>query len=70
MEELTGMTGKLRLEILPPESAGKDTSWVGLYLEDGSYRGRLPRHTGGHEFNSFVIALSTPQVPVSPWKRK
>jgi thioredoxin reductase (NADPH) len=58
MEELSGMTDKLRLEILPPESSGGDTPWVGLYLEDGTYRG-IAFHgvPGGHEFNSFVAGL-------------
>ncbi|MDR2247590.1 MAG: FAD-dependent oxidoreductase [Treponema sp.] len=67
MEELTGMTGKLRLEILPPESSGKDTPWAGLYLEDGTYRG-IAFHgvPGGHEFNSFVIGLYNAAGPGQP----
>jgi thioredoxin reductase (NADPH) len=58
MEELTGMTDKLRLEILPSGASGKDTPWAGIYLEDGSYRG-IAFHgvPGGHEFNSFAIGL-------------
>jgi thioredoxin reductase (NADPH) len=59
MEELSGMTDKLR--ILPPEPPGGDPAEapsVGLYLEDGSYRG-IAFHgvPGGHEFNSFVVGL-------------
>jgi thioredoxin reductase (NADPH) len=67
MEELAGMTGKLRLEILPPESSGKDTPWTGLYLEDGTYRG-IAFHgvPGGHEFNSFVIGLYNAAGPGQP----
>jgi thioredoxin reductase (NADPH) len=66
-EELTGMTGKLRLEILPPESSGKDTPWAGLYLEDGTYRG-IAFHgvPGGHEFNSFVVGLYNAAGPGQP----
>ena len=58
MEELSGMTDKLRLDILPVDSSGKDTPWTGLYLEDGTYRG-IAFHgvPGGHEFNSFVVGL-------------
>ncbi|MDR0669162.1 MAG: FAD-dependent oxidoreductase [Treponema sp.] len=58
MEELAGMTGKLRLEVLPPESSGADRPWVGVCLEDGTCRG-IAFHgvPGGHEFNSFVIGL-------------
>jgi thioredoxin reductase (NADPH) len=67
MEELSGMTDKLRLEILPPESSGRDTPWTGLYLEDGTYRG-IAFHgvPGGHEFNSFVIALYNAAGPGQP----
>ncbi|MDR0710475.1 MAG: FAD-dependent oxidoreductase, partial [Spirochaetaceae bacterium] len=67
MEELSGMTDKLRLEILPPESSGRDTPWAGLYLEDGTYRG-IAFHgvPGGHEFNSFVIALYNAAGPGQP----
>jgi thioredoxin reductase (NADPH) len=67
MEELAGMTAKLRLEILPPESAGKEAPSVGLYLEDGTYRG-IAFHgvPGGHEFNSFVIALYNAAGPGQP----
>ncbi|MDR2662195.1 MAG: FAD-dependent oxidoreductase [Treponema sp.] len=60
MEELCGMTGKLSLQILPPEAAGGPPGrpFVGLYLEDGTYRGMAFHGVpGGHEFNSFVIAL-------------
>ncbi|MDR2759406.1 MAG: FAD-dependent oxidoreductase [Spirochaetaceae bacterium] len=58
MEELSAMTDKISLHILPPESPGGDTPWVGLYLEDGTSRG-IAFHgvPGGHEFNSFVIGL-------------
>ncbi|MDR2363340.1 MAG: FAD-dependent oxidoreductase [Spirochaetaceae bacterium] len=58
MEELAGMTDKLRLDILSLESSGKDTPWAGLYLEDGTYRG-IAFHgvPGGHEFNSFIVGL-------------
>jgi thioredoxin reductase (NADPH) len=67
MEELAGMTDKLRLEILPPESSGGDRPWVGLYLEDGTYRG-IGFHgvPGGHEFNSFVIGLYNAAGPGQP----
>jgi thioredoxin reductase (NADPH) len=63
MEELCGMTDKLSLQILPPEASGESFGpgarpFAGLYLEDGTYRG-IAFHgvPGGHEFNSFVIAL-------------
>ena len=58
MEELAGMTDKLRLDILPPESSAPDRPWTRVYLEDGSCRG-IAFHgvPGGHEFNSFVIGL-------------
>jgi thioredoxin reductase (NADPH) len=58
MDELTGMTSKLCLDILPLEFSGKDRPWTGLYLEDGTYRG-IAFHgiPGGHEFNSFVVGL-------------
>jgi thioredoxin reductase (NADPH) len=67
MEELTGMTGKLRLEILPPESSAGETPWVELSLEDGSSR-RMIFHgvPGGHEFNAFVIALYNAAGPGQP----
>jgi thioredoxin reductase (NADPH) len=67
MEELAGMTDKLRLEILPPESSGRDTPWTGLYLEDGTYRG-IAFHgvPGGHEFNSFVVGLYNASGPGQP----
>jgi thioredoxin reductase (NADPH) len=67
MEELTGMTDKLRLEILPPESSGRNTPWTGLYLEDGTCRG-IAFHgvPGGHEFNSFVIGLYNAAGPGQP----
>ena len=67
MEELSGMTDKLRPEITPPESAGTDTPWAGLYLEDGTYRG-IAFHgvPGGHEFNSFVIGLYNAAGPGQP----
>jgi thioredoxin reductase (NADPH) len=67
MEELAGMTDKLRLCILPPESSGRDTPWVGLYLEDGTYRG-IAFHgvPGGHEFNSFVVGLYNAAGPGQP----
>ncbi|MDR2344138.1 MAG: FAD-dependent oxidoreductase [Spirochaetaceae bacterium] len=58
MEELAGMTDKLRLDIPPPDSSGKDRPCTGFYLEDGTYRG-IAFHgvPGGHEFNSFVVGL-------------
>ena len=61
------MTDKLRPEIIPPESAGTDTPWAGLYLEDGTYRG-IAFHgvPGGHEFNSFVIGLYNAAGPGQP----
>jgi thioredoxin reductase (NADPH) len=67
MEELAGMTGKLRLEILPPGSASGETPWVGLSLEDGTSR-RMTFHgvPGGHEFNAFVIALYNAAGPGQP----
>jgi thioredoxin reductase (NADPH) len=67
MEELSGMTDKLRLEIVPPESAGEDVPWAGLYLEDGTWRG-IAFHgvPGGHEFNSFVIGLYNAAGPGQP----
>jgi thioredoxin reductase (NADPH) len=113
MEELCGMTDKLRLEINnlalkgevccspevmhsgsntalkggvldPPariipepagalpsrdtaEHAGRETPWVGIYLEDGSYRG-IAFHgvPGGHEFDSFVIGLYNAAGPGQP----
>ncbi|MDR1588298.1 MAG: thioredoxin family protein, partial [Treponema sp.] len=73
MEELSGMTDKLRLKIVPPESAGAPASsgealpWAGLYLEDGTYRG-IAFHgvPGGHEFNSFVIGLYNAAGPGQP----
>jgi thioredoxin reductase (NADPH) len=56
-EELSGMTDKLSPRILSPEGPA-ETPAVGLYLEDGSYRG-IAFHgvPGGHEFNSFVVGL-------------
>jgi thioredoxin reductase (NADPH) len=53
-EELAGMTDKLGVK----ELSGDHTPSVGLYLEDGTYRG-IAFHgvPGGHEFNSFVIGL-------------
>jgi thioredoxin reductase (NADPH) len=67
MEELAGMTDKLRLKILPPESAGTDAPSVRLYLEDGTYRG-IAFHgvPGGHEFNSFVAGLYNAAGPGQP----
>jgi thioredoxin reductase (NADPH) len=67
MEELCGMTAKLKLQILPPEAPGEGASlasgpaarpFAGLYLENGTYRG-IAFHgvPGGHEFNSFVVGL-------------
>ena len=58
MEELAGMTDKLSLRILPPELTDRESPSVGLYLEDGTYRG-IAFHgvPGGHEFNSFVVGL-------------
>ncbi|MDR3173429.1 MAG: FAD-dependent oxidoreductase [Treponema sp.] len=70
MEELAGMTDKLRLDLVPAETTGTAGAsgiagtpgdgrpWAGLYLEDGTYRG-IAFHgvPGGHEFNSFAIAL-------------
>jgi thioredoxin reductase (NADPH) len=58
MEDLAGMTDKLSLRVLPTELAGRESPSVGLYLEDGTYRG-IAFHgvPGGHEFNSFVIGL-------------
>jgi thioredoxin reductase (NADPH) len=59
MEELSGMTDKLSV-LLPEPSVEEqaEAPSVGLYLEDGSYRG-LAFHgvPGGHEFNSFVVGL-------------
>ncbi|MFP3089693.1 FAD-dependent oxidoreductase [Treponema sp. TIM-1] len=67
MEELSAITDKLSLRILPPESCGKDTPWVGLYLEDGTYRGIVFHGVpGGHEFNSFVIGLYNAAGPGQP----
>ncbi|MDR2634186.1 MAG: FAD-dependent oxidoreductase [Treponema sp.] len=67
MEELSSMTDKLSLQILPPEASGKDAPWTGLYLEDGTYRG-IAFHgvPGGHEFNSFVIGLYNAAGPGQP----
>jgi thioredoxin reductase (NADPH) len=58
MEELAGMTDKLSLEIISDELTAQGTPSVGLYLEDGTYRG-ISFHgvPGGHEFKSFVVAL-------------
>jgi thioredoxin reductase (NADPH) len=66
-EELAAMTDKLSLRVLPPETAGEDPPSVGLYLEDGSYRG-IAFHgvPGGHEFNSFVIGLYNASGPGQP----
>jgi thioredoxin reductase (NADPH) len=58
MEELVGMTDKLSLRILPFEVVGRESPSVGIYLEDGTYRGMAFHGVpGGHEFNSFVIGL-------------
>jgi thioredoxin reductase (NADPH) len=58
MEELAGMTDKLSLRILPFEAAVREIPCVGIYLEDGTYRGMAFHGVpGGHEFNSFVIGL-------------
>jgi thioredoxin reductase (NADPH) len=58
MEELAGMTDKLSLRILPAELTDRDTPFVGIYLEDGTYRGMAFHGVpGGHEFNSFVVGL-------------
>ena len=71
MKELAGMTDKLRLDILPPESSGEsfdtDRPWTRVYLEDGSCRG-IAFHgvPGGHEFNSFVIGLYNAAGPGQP----
>ncbi|MDR0586349.1 MAG: FAD-dependent oxidoreductase [Treponema sp.] len=79
MEELAGMTDKLRLEINPAETSTESSDassrsgpaghrpWAGLYLEDGSYRG-IAFHgvPGGHEFNSFVIGLYNAAGPGQP----
>jgi thioredoxin reductase (NADPH) len=61
IEELSGMTDKLSVVPAgggPAENADNHTPSVGLYLEDGSYRG-IAFHgvPGGHEFNSFVVGL-------------
>jgi thioredoxin reductase (NADPH) len=57
-EELSGMTDKLTVRILPPESAAPHPPCVQLYLEDGTDTG-LAFHgvPGGHEFNSFAVGL-------------
>jgi thioredoxin reductase (NADPH) len=57
MEELSGMTDKLSV-LLPSAGEPAEAPSVGLYLEDGSYRG-IAFHgvPGGHEFNSFVVGL-------------
>jgi thioredoxin reductase (NADPH) len=67
MEELAGMTDKLRLDILPPESSGADRPWTRVCLEDGTCRG-IAFHgvPGGHEFNSFVIGLYNAAGPGQP----
>jgi thioredoxin reductase (NADPH) len=58
MEELAGMTDKLSLHILPFEAMVRESPSVGIYLEDGTYRGMAFHGVpGGHEFNSFVIGL-------------
>jgi thioredoxin reductase (NADPH) len=58
MEELAGMTDKLSLRILPDDLTDRGAPSVGIYLEDGTYRGMAFHGVpGGHEFNSFVIAL-------------
>ncbi|MDR2375938.1 MAG: FAD-dependent oxidoreductase [Treponema sp.] len=64
MEELTGMTDKLRLDVLPPESSDIDRPWVRVYLEDGTCRG-IAFHgvPGGHEFNSFAVGLYNASGP-------
>ncbi|MDR0642855.1 MAG: FAD-dependent oxidoreductase [Treponema sp.] len=67
MEELSAMTDKLSLRVLPPESCGRDPPWVGLYLEDGTYRGIVFHGVpGGHEFNSFIVALYNAAGPGQP----
>jgi thioredoxin reductase (NADPH) len=67
MEELSSMTDKLSLSILPPEPGGNGTPSVGLYLEDGSYRGMAFHGVpGGHEFNSFVVGLYNAAGPGQP----
>jgi thioredoxin reductase (NADPH) len=63
MEELTAMTGKLRLDILP-EEPGADRPYTALYLEGGTYRGMAFHGVpGGHEFNSFAIGLYNASGP-------
>jgi thioredoxin reductase (NADPH) len=58
MEELSGMTDKLSLQILPPESSREDAPCAAICLEDGTYTGAAFHGVpGGHEFNSFVIGL-------------
>jgi thioredoxin reductase (NADPH) len=67
MEELTAMTDKLSLRVLPPDPAVTDAPSVRLCLEDGTYRG-IAFHgvPGGHEFNSFVIGLYNAAGPGQP----
>ncbi|MDR1900218.1 MAG: FAD-dependent oxidoreductase, partial [Treponema sp.] len=66
-EELAGMTDRLTLETLPPESAAFHPPCVRLCLPDGTDTG-LAFHgvPGGHEFNSFVIGLYNAAGPGQP----
>jgi thioredoxin reductase (NADPH) len=67
MEELTAMTDKLSLRVLPPGQADGGAPSAGIYLEDGTCRG-IAFHgvPGGHEFNSFVIGLYNAAGPGQP----
>ncbi|MDR2397429.1 MAG: FAD-dependent oxidoreductase [Spirochaetaceae bacterium] len=65
MEELSALTDKLSLRLVPPAASETEAPWshrhlpaVGIYLEDGAYRGMAFHGVpSGHEFNAFVIAL-------------
>lgn len=58
MEELTGLTDKLSLEIVADAVETEERPCVHIYREDGSWTG-LAFHgvPGGHEFTSFVLGL-------------
>lgn len=57
MEELAGLTDKLKVEIIK-QPDGKELPCVKVYLQDGTDMG-LAFHgvPGGHEFTSFVLGL-------------
>ncbi|MEA4891534.1 MAG: FAD-dependent oxidoreductase [Peptococcaceae bacterium] len=58
LQELVSLTDKLTLEILPDDSTQTHRPWVGICRADGSDTGMAFHGVpGGHEFNSFIIAL-------------